>query len=611
MDENRTEGAALSDGDRALQEMIALVRRRPSMQDKMHLIAETETSKPEVVRSADRRVQESPEHAIMSDDTLRLLAIRHHHRNRRLGERDYYIHSFPQATQRSAIRDALRVGPPSHVDEVVLFVTVDCMRGGQLSCNGYAKPTTPAIDELAEQGVNFPAAFSTAGQTAQSFPGLMLSNYFQNFGRGRIVPEHLTTLAEVFSRAGYHNVAFNAANPHISHFYGYDRGFDEFCDFLGPENFDYTDDTFRDDSSRRTAAPSERELMAIFEDCQARPDVYQTLRELTGLEGLPLVRQIATRARFYPYDAADLVKATLGSIADRCAGAKRFYWLHLMDLHENITVPFSRLGSFSTAQQFLLNTLLGSPLGVEVLNAYAGKYRELYDSAVSYVDMNVEVLANYLKDSGLLDVSLLCLTGDHGQELMEHGVFGHGYDRLVESLVRVPLVFSGGKASGLRSADTNRPVSTLDIAPTVLDLCDIEPVPETFLGTTLRDDSPRPLYGQTFYDGADNRCSDCPGRAFELKPFPAPVRECCNEIVYCIQDGHQFIYDRAKDSSEIHRLVAQPGMHGARPDAEELRRQTVDYFETVYSPPQADYAFELSAEDKGVVEMRLQDLGYL
>ena len=125
---------------------------------------------------------------------------------------------------------------------LVFLVTVDCLRADHISGNGYAVPTTPVLDAMAAEGVGFPRAYSTAGHTAMSFPGLLLSNYFQNFGRSRTVPAHLTTLAEALAANGFRTVALNAGNVQISHFYGYDRGFSEFHDFIDERGRDA--DTF-------------------------------------------------------------------------------------------------------------------------------------------------------------------------------------------------------------------------------------------------------------------------------------------------------------------------------------------------------------------------------
>ncbi|MHC5033493.1 MAG: sulfatase [Planctomycetota bacterium] len=589
------------------------LRHTQSQQERLRVLDVAQEAQPWLEHELERALAEVAEKDVMFDDALRLVRIWLMHRQGREAERDYYLHAFQRPTDRHGIREGLGIACRSRAEEVVLLITVDCLRADRLSCNGHVRPTSPTIDSLAADGVNFSRAYSTAGQTAQSFPGIFMSNFFQNFGCGRTVPDHLTTLADVMSANGFHCVGINAANPHVSHFYGYDRGFDEFYDFLGPENFNYSTETFTDDSAKRMAQPTEQELAVIFEDCQAHPDVYAILRELTGQEGMPMVRRMAARRRFYPYGAADMVQAAIAGLLRNADSPRQFYWLHLMDLHENITVPYSRVGEFGTVQQFFLNTLLASPLGLHALMTQADKYRELYDSAISHVDMNVQVLLNFLNDHGLLERSLICLTADHGKELLESGAFGHGYDRLREGVVHVPLVFSGGLGKRVSAEACDRPVSTLDIAPTIVDVCGIAEKPRSFLGTSLNDTRPRPVYGQTFYDGADNKCADQKGRNFELKPFPGPVKESCKEMLFCVHGTYQVIHDTGQGRTEVSRLRSAQGSETpcGPPDAELLTAEARAYLASAYAPPEGQAVRVLSQEEAETMEFRLRDLGYL
>ncbi len=597
----------------ALRVLRTQMRSAVSVQDKVACLRRASDEAADLVHGLEAELAGVSEQELMLDDALRLIKVWHLHAMGQAAERDYYLSAFGKAEDRADIRSALGIEALSPVEQIVMLITVDCMRADRLSCNGHTRPTSPAIDALAADGVNFPRAYSTAGQTAQSMPGILLSNFFQNFGSTRTVPDHLVTLAEVMSRNGYRTTGVNAANPHVSHFYAYDRGFDEYCDYLWQENFRFESETFVDHSPRRREPATEQELLAIFEDCNAKPDVYEALKQLTGLTGVELVRHIAARRRFYPYDAADIVKRTIADLTRNEGQARQFYWMHLMDLHENITVPYSRLGGFSMVQQFFLNTLLASGMGVQALAAQADKYRDLYDSAVNYVDTNVEVLRNFLADNGLLDSSLICLTADHGQELLENGRFGHGYDRLAEGVVHVPLVFSGGLARGLDGSAAHRAVSTLDIAPTILDVCGIDDVPETFLGRSLNDTAERPVYGQTFHREADNRCADANERSFELKPFPGPVRDCCPAMVFCIEGAYQCIHDGARDRAELYVLTGarDADTSTALPDPERLKAEMIAYFDSVYEPPTEEYAYQLSSRDAATVAHRLEDLGYL
>lgn len=60
----------------------------------------------------------------------------------------------------------------------VLLVTIDCLRADHLGAQGYAKPTTPALDRLAAQGVRFTNAFTNAPMTLPSIPQLFTSTIF-------------------------------------------------------------------------------------------------------------------------------------------------------------------------------------------------------------------------------------------------------------------------------------------------------------------------------------------------------------------------------------------------------------------------------------------------
>ena len=75
------------------------------------------------------------------------------------------------------------------------------------------------------------------------------------------------------------------------------------------------------------------------------------------------------------------------------------------------------------------------------------------------------------------------VTADHGQALHELGQHGHATS-LVYSMVHVPLILAG---PGIVRVQVTRPVSTLDIGPTALDMLGL-PAPESFMGESLLPD---------------------------------------------------------------------------------------------------------------------------
>jgi arylsulfatase A-like enzyme len=94
------------------------------------------------------------------------------------------------------------------------------------------------------------------------------------------------------------------------------------------------------------------------------------------------------------------------------------------------------------------------------------RLRELYHEEVRYADARFGEFLDALRWLGLYEDSLIVLTSDHGEEFGEHGGLEHGKTLFDESL-RIPLVvrYPGGREAG---AEEPRPVSLVDVAPTVL-----------------------------------------------------------------------------------------------------------------------------------------------
>jgi hypothetical protein len=111
--------------------------------------------------------------------------------------------------------------------------------------------------------------------------------------------------------------------------------------------------------------------------------------------------------------------------------------------------------------------------------------RALYDGCVRMFDDNVGRLTATLKEEGLMDNTVVLITGDHGDDLFEpNTTFGHG------------LTFNGGDQNnhvpaifhipGLKQPGTkiDKVIRTIDFAPTLCDLVGVPPDPR-FEGHSL------------------------------------------------------------------------------------------------------------------------------
>lgn len=89
-----------------------------------------------------------------------------------------------------------------------------------------------------------------------------------------------------------------------------------------------------------------------------------------------------------------------------------------------------------------------------------------YASAVSYLDAGVGQLLEVLGDKELLDQTLIVLLSDCGQALGEHGIVGPVRPSLHEEIVHLPLLIRlpGGAEAGRRVVALTQ---TVDLAPTL------------------------------------------------------------------------------------------------------------------------------------------------
>ena len=74
-----------------------------------------------------------------------------------------------------------------------------------------------------------------------------------------------------------------------------------------------------------------------------------------------------------------------------------------------------------------------------------------------------------MKRRGLYDDAAIVFVSDHGEELWEHGAFGHSLGRLYDEAVRVPLIVkpAGKGRAGGRVVETQ--VRAFDVMPTLLE----------------------------------------------------------------------------------------------------------------------------------------------
>jgi len=105
-----------------------------------------------------------------------------------------------------------------------------------------------------------------------------------------------------------------------------------------------------------------------------------------------------------------------------------------------------------------------------------------YHTSVEFLDRNVGRVLDALEASGHLEDTLVVFTGDHGYLLGHHGRFEKHC--CFDEAIRAPLIIAP-PAKTITAAATPALVEFIDIAPTILDYCDVR-APSAVQGRTLR-----------------------------------------------------------------------------------------------------------------------------
>jgi len=105
-----------------------------------------------------------------------------------------------------------------------------------------------------------------------------------------------------------------------------------------------------------------------------------------------------------------------------------------------------------------------------------GLIKNRYINACRQVDISIGRILTYLTDHGLLESTIVIITGDHGEEFMEKGRWGHNSE-FTEEQTRVPLVLW---VPGESPRVVDRMTSHLDIPATLMPLLGVTNPPQDY-----------------------------------------------------------------------------------------------------------------------------------
>lgn len=321
----------------------------------------------------------------------------------------------------------------------VVLITVDCLRADHMSCYGYKRKTTPFLDRIAKNAMFFENAFSNGPNTRHSVPSFLSSTYpllFMEEVMGGKFHEGRKSMAELLKKKGYATAAIHS-NPYISKFYGYNRGFDYFNDFL----------------------------LGQVEDEIEMNKVSRTIKEI--------IKGIKAMMHKLPHEDGEKINEEaikwLESIDEPF-----FLWLHYMDVHMPYVPPNKFLEELGLRKYSHIKKIwMGKKIDdVEMRKKIKDKelpdYINLYDGCIRYVDWVIKEFMNKIEKK--FSDTIFVITADHGEEFREHGGLGHE-EKLYDELLRVPLIIYGKE---IEKKTVKKMVSLINLAPTLFHFLGIE-----------------------------------------------------------------------------------------------------------------------------------------
>jgi arylsulfatase A-like enzyme len=390
----------------------------------------------------------------------------------------------------------LEAGEPPNI----VLIVLDTVRADHLSCYGYERPTTPAIDALARYATRYENAISTAPWTLPSHASMFTGLAPHEHGAHGFLPEgpnqndvtplreDLPVLAEVLKEQGYATAAFSANNVFLTRRWGLARGFDTY------------------EVRHRYADAHNREVIGWLDEHAAGPF---------------------------------------------------FLFVNYIDAHRpyNVRHRPGFLTSPPNGNGRLIDRLRRQVMGTDdpIPEDLRAQVIDQYDNAIAHMDDAVGDLLLELDRRGLRERTIVVVTSDHGEYFGEHRLVEHNMD-VYQPGVHVPLiVYTPGQTPEVDA----EVVTSQDMAFLLAERVGTKDV-RVALTALSRGPGTHPALAENYYSRPWDVFSEIWGHRFQR--IRRALYEWPNKVIHAT-DGTQELYDLERDPDEARDLGPQlPGV---------------------------------------------------
>jgi len=437
----------------------------------------------------------------------------------------------------------------------IVFIVWDTVRADHLSLYGHERRTTPFLDEWAQGARVYDNCISVGSTTVPShasmFTGLLPTEHGTS-NEKYVLSDKFETLAEELQAAGYGTYMFSA-NPFVSRWKQYASLTQGFDTVEHPWSKRYYDRAVRITLSK--VKPYDRSN--------------------------PIAERIRTGKQLIHWNvkaSGELAQQGVKSWLERQDRDRPFFiFLNYMEAHApllpsdehrlQMMSPGQVRASYNVDRHFM--AVWSYVFGLE---HYTPEEIALtaatYDAAILELDILFQQLIESLRADGRLENTIVVLLGDHGDHMGEHHMLDHQFS-VYEPLMRIPLVIQYPKR--FTPGRDPRPVTNLDLFPTLLELVGLQPPVPTKGVSLLHAPDQRPRLGECphpMYGPLNRILRDYPD--FDPRPWWRSLRAYYDGPYKFIQssDGRHELYNLVEDPGELQNLFQEQPELAARLNAD-------------------------------------------
>lgn len=361
----------------------------------------------------------------------------------------------------------------AHCD--VVIISLDTVRASELPCYGYIRNTMPNLCRYADQNIRFSNAHAQSSWTFPNATSVMTGLYPSQHRMYDNVIDTLhpaiATLPKRFKQAGYKTIAIiNSQEPNIPLPKELIQQFDT---VISTKNLTPHDEI---QAWIHTLSQFQKEQQPIFLYIYTTFVGYYRSIDVGTMRSFPLdpvfvPPTFVFEKLFTDRVRADAIELMRQSQTQATDAATQNHYQKLIEAlsSSSVSVAKSAFDSLPQTQQTFLyqeettkHFVLTNPTHIRYI-------QNLYDAKLNSLDTYLAPLFDLLNTSPHLERTIAIIYSDHGENLGDHGVWGHATEPY-SSLTHVPLIMH---IPGQSHATKPEITSLMDIFPTILSITQI------------------------------------------------------------------------------------------------------------------------------------------